>query len=47
METIELQINQTQKEKLQNMCVQNKEPAENYLLMAQILLNEAIDKCES
>ena len=44
METIELLINQQQKAKLQKMCVENGEPAENYALMAQVLLIEAIDQ---
>lgn len=43
METIELKISQEQKVKLQNMCIENGEPAENYMLMAQVLLNEVID----
>ena len=44
METIELKISQEQKAKLQKLCVENGEQIEDYALMAQILLNEAIDQ---
>lgn len=40
METIELTISSSQKEKLQEMC----DGESDYVAMAQILLNEAIDK---
>ena len=43
MENIELKISSQQKETFQKLCVENGEPAENYVLMAQVLLNEVID----
>lgn len=44
METIELIIDKPQKEKLQQLCINAGESEESYIAMAQILLNEAIDK---
>jgi len=42
METIELEIDTAQKDKLQQLLA-NDEPVENYRIMAQILLNQAIE----
>jgi len=43
METIELEIDTAQKEKLQQLLAADDEPVENYRIMAQILLNQAIE----
>ena len=42
METIELLIGQEQKDVLKKLCVESGESEENYISMAQILLNEAV-----